>query len=257
MQVERDYHLGVKRSLAAFLLPLVLLLVPVMTAQINGVPASVTSIGFGGNFNRVPGVPASITSVGPFGLVPSNRFVPPTSFVGPNNLIIPNNLVSNPFLRVRPNPPLFRHRPRHDHNGFFGGVPVVAVPYAVPVAVPVEDYGEDSSEVPESEYQGGPTIFDRRGPGSRQPNMPSTPEQPAASAPAAAQPEPVAEQPTTVLVFNDGHELEIQNYAIVGDTLFDMTPGHRRRVLLSELNLPATSQKNEDRGVGFVVPGAK
>lgn len=257
MLAERGYHSGVKRSLAAFLLPWAMLLVPVMTAQINGVPASVTSIGFGGNFNRVPGVPAGITSIGPFGLVPSNRFVPPTSFVGPNNLIIPNNFVSNPFLRGRPNPPLFRHHPRHDHNRFFGGVPVVAVPYALPVAVPVEDYGEDTSEVPESEYQGGPTIFDRRGPGSRQPNVPSAPQQQAVAAPPASQPEPVAEQPTTVLVFNDGHELEIQNYAIVGDTLFDMTPGHRRRVLLSELNLPATSQKNENRGVDFAVPRAK
>jgi hypothetical protein len=36
-------------------------------AQINGVPASVTSLGFGGENNPNPGVRASVTSLGPNG----------------------------------------------------------------------------------------------------------------------------------------------------------------------------------------------
>ena len=36
-------------------------------AQINGVPASVTSYGFGGSNNPTPGVRASVTSLGPNG----------------------------------------------------------------------------------------------------------------------------------------------------------------------------------------------
>jgi len=37
------------------------------SAQINGVPASVTSFGFGGKANPTPGVRASVTSLGPNG----------------------------------------------------------------------------------------------------------------------------------------------------------------------------------------------
>src|SRR5258708_25496876 len=36
-------------------------------AQIHGVPASVTSLGFGGSDNPTPGVRASVTSLGPNG----------------------------------------------------------------------------------------------------------------------------------------------------------------------------------------------
>ena len=36
-------------------------------AQIHGVPASVTSFGFGGSDNPTPGVRASVTSLGPNG----------------------------------------------------------------------------------------------------------------------------------------------------------------------------------------------
>jgi hypothetical protein len=67
-------------------------------------------------------------------------------------------------------------------------------------------------------------------------------------------PEPVSNQPDTVLVFKDGHQLEVANYAIVGSTLFDLTDGHRRKIPLSELDLIATGKQNDDRGVDFQVP---
>ena len=129
------------------------------------------------------------------------------------------------------------------------------VPYAVPVAVPAEsqDYEND-------QYNGGPTIFDRRGPGTAaQPayapqSQPESQTQVVASAPAATSNDTTSDQPPTVLVFKDGHQVETQNYAIIGDTLYDMTPGHRRKVPLSELDLNATAQQNEDRGTDFKVP---
>jgi hypothetical protein len=40
----------------------------------------------------------------------------------------------------------------------------------------------------------------------------------------------------------------------VGDTLFDLTDGHRRKILLSELDLAGTSKQNDDRGVDFQLP---
>lgn len=65
------------------------------------------------------------------------------------------------------------------------------------------------------------------------------------------------EQPIkpTVLVFRDRHQLEVGNYAIVGETLYYFAPQQRRKVTLSELDLPATVQVNEERGVEFRVPG--
>jgi hypothetical protein len=58
----------------------------------------------------------------------------------------------------------------------------------------------------------------------------------------------------TILVFKDGHEIEVANYAIVGQTLYDLTTGHHRKIALSDLDLPATEQKNDDRGVAFQLP---
>ncbi|MGH9493566.1 MAG: hypothetical protein ACRD3B_01110, partial [Candidatus Sulfotelmatobacter sp.] len=61
---------------------------------------------------------------------------------------------------------------------------------------------------------------------------------------------------STTLVFRDGHTLDIGNYAIVGQTLFDMTPGHSRHIALAELNLDATRQKNDEHGVFFQLPAS-
>lgn len=60
-------------------------------------------------------------------------------------------------------------------------------------------------------------------------------------------------QPTE-LVFRDKHTEEVQNYAIVGGTLYDLTDGHRRKIPLASLDLTATAKQNDDRGVDFQVP---
>jgi len=59
-----------------------------------------------------------------------------------------------------------------------------------------------------------------------------------------------------VLVFKDGHQLDVSNYAIVGNTLFDLTPGHSRRIALADLNLDGTRQQNEERGILFELPAS-
>jgi hypothetical protein len=66
--------------------------------------------------------------------------------------------------------------------------------------------------------------------------------------------EPVVAQLATVLVFKDGHRSEVVNYAIVGDTLFDFTEDRARKILLADLDLAATREANDDRGVEFKVP---
>ena len=136
------------------------------------------------------------------------------------------------------------------------------MPYTPVIVVQSQD------EEPEEDYSGGPTIFDRRGSGrtgrdwdaSRYEDryadrirrdegerQPASPEQ-------VALPTPLADQPLTILVFKDGHQLEVQNYAVIADVLYDLTPGHRRKVALAELDLSATAAQNDDRGVVFALP---
>jgi hypothetical protein len=64
------------------------------------------------------------------------------------------------------------------------------------------------------------------------------------------------QQPTTTLVFKDGHQIEIANYAIVSQTLYDLTPGHPRKIALADLDLPATEKQNDDNGVTFALPSS-
>jgi hypothetical protein len=63
--------------------------------------------------------------------------------------------------------------------------------------------------------------------------------------------------PATVLVFRDEHKQEIHNYAIVGQTLWNFNPQHTQKIPLSDLDIPATTKENEDRGVDFRLPGAR
>ena len=63
--------------------------------------------------------------------------------------------------------------------------------------------------------------------------------------------------PTTVLIFRDQHKKEVQNYAIVGQTLWSFAPQHTEKIPLAELDIPATQKANEDRGVDFRLPAAQ
>ena len=218
---------------------LVLLPTSTASAQVNGMPASVTSPGFGGR--QVNGLAPSVTSLGPRGFTPA---FPTCCFRG--------------VSPARPNPLLNFHH--HHHNGSFlpwGGA-VYAVPY-----YGYYSSGDDTAETPPDEqYNGGPTVFDRRGPGpspapatyaSGTHSESALPQPLPAPAP---QPEatPAPEQPQTVLVFKDGHQLEVANYAIVGSTLYDLIGGRRHKISLADLDLTATAKQNDDRGIDFQVP---
>jgi hypothetical protein len=77
------------------------------------------------------------------------------------------------------------------------------------------------------------------------------------AAPAASHSVPAAsEQPQTVLVFRDGHSIEVRNYAVIGQTLYYFSDGYRHRIALEDLDLDATKKQNDDRGVDFQVPSA-
>lgn len=183
---------------------------------------------------------------------------------------------ANPFFP----PSIGFHHHRGGFNNFGGGFNnfggVIAVPYAVPVYP--YPYGYDTSYQDQQNMQDqqdaadaqqeppAPTIFERRA--RRTVPAPDTASYAADSeiaAPQAAAPDtnaavtaaatqPKAAEPTSVLIFRDGHQLEVENYAIVGDTLYDLTPGHPRKIALASVDVPATVQANDDRGIVFRVP---
>jgi len=147
------------------------------------------------------------------------------------------------------------HHRHHTAEGTAYYPYVYGVP--VPYAVDVND-ADNSSDDDDPEYQGGPTIFDRRGSGRDSYVPPSYPgpahAQDASADQSRSDPAPDPPQPPTTLVFKDGRQLEVSNYAIVSQTLYDLTPGHPRKIALADLDLPATQKQNDDRGVVFQLP---
>jgi hypothetical protein len=64
------------------------------------------------------------------------------------------------------------------------------------------------------------------------------------------------EAENTILVFRDGHQVTIQNYAVAGNTLWILSEHAAKKVVIADLDVPATQQANEKNGVEFRVPGA-
>lgn len=155
-------------------------------------------------------------------------------------------------------------------GGFAGGYPVF-VPYYSPEFVPVVPMTEDSTS---SDYSLPPQdqIVGSQGGGSsimyagqRHATMapPPAPQsadlrqsRPQQIQPVAQQepPAPIPPQDTTVLVFKDGHKLDVTNYAIQGETLFNFSGKGPRRIALADLDLKATTKINDDNGVQFRLP---
>jgi len=236
MSCSVEYHDAVRRSFPASIAVLALLaaclfLTPPAHAQINGAPSSVTSPGFGGR--AVNGPPASVTSLGPRGYSSNSR----ESF----STTVPGVHHGNGQ----------HHHYRNGYGEYY--VPPLYYGYPVPYADDQGQAGDNADD--DADYQGGPTIFDRRGQGERSyiPPVQDVPT-PHAGQPDESLSDPAPAQDPTLLVFKDGHSLEVGNYAIVGSTLYDLTPGHSRKVPLAELDLAATQKQNDDRGVIFQLP---
>ncbi len=155
------------------------------------------------------------------------------------------------------------------YNGYHGGHGYRSGgwAYAVPYYYPVDNsaYGYD--------YVGGagPDLYSGPPVGPNDPGLHMVVEQPPARpysegeaypqayAPAAP-PEPPAPAPVdvkpgdpTVLVFRNGHQQEVTNYAIMGDSLYVFDQA-RKKIALADLDIPATVKANDDRGVEFNLP---
>jgi hypothetical protein len=219
------------------------------------------------NVSAQAGSPAAHINIAP----PTGSVAPRTGSVAPPTaafgnggfgLTALNSILGHGVPHSPKNPPI---RP---HNGGYpylqnSGAGIAYYPYFYPVAVP---YADDTSgdqttdqaddaeaqDVPGGSAWGAqdeyaPPIYNG-------PMRPYDQERQDAEFSQAVDPAPEAPQPATTLVFKDGHQLEVENYAIVGETLYDLTPGHVRKVALASLDLEATEKQNDDRGVIFQLP---
>jgi hypothetical protein len=139
---------------------------------------------------------------------------------------------------------------RHFGGAFFNGVPAFYYPY-----YPL--FGYDSSYYqPEQPEYSTPNVVYVPVP---DPNLyRQTEPQATAPAPPPERAKPVPDAPPdkgdpTVLVFRDGHTKEVSNYAIMGQTLWVFS-GRTAKIALADLDIPATRQANEDRGISFRIP---
>jgi hypothetical protein len=251
------------RFLLSFLLVFSVVACLPARAQINGVPASVTSFGFGGSNNPNPGVRASVTSLGPNGYGGSRPVF--------------GNCCANFFFPANQNQGLFfggqssghhfsgrqssgRHHRHGDRSDFPVGVSEpayipYAVPYAVPYDVPYDEEGDDDSV--DVDYVRAPGPRNAEPPIKRADAREFARKADASAKPTPSEPEePVTAQPSTVLIFKDGHKSDVINYAIVGDTLFDFDAGRTHKILLADLDLAATRKANDDHGVDFQIPAS-
>lgn len=156
-----------------------------------------------------------------------------------------SGVVEKPVKGVRPSVTTVGPSPHFWENccSAFGFIEPVYIAYAVPYA-PQDDDG-----TPDVDYVHAPG--QRNADGAADGDFASEGD---ASIPEEPKEEPVTVQAPTVLVFKDGHQSDVLNYAIVGDTLFDFAPDHTRRIPLTDLDLIATHKANDDRGVDFQIP---
>jgi hypothetical protein len=70
----------------------------------------------------------------------------------------------------------------------------------------------------------------------------------------AEEPSSTTESEPTELIFRDKHTEDVENYAIMGQSLWVLTSGEAKRIPLSDLDVAATKKVNQDRGVEFKIP---
>jgi hypothetical protein len=204
-------------------------------AQVNGVPPSLTSMGFGGR--PINGIPPSVTSMdfGKKALIGAKG--------NGNNWSIFEDCCSDFFFPAKQGLPLTAgHKRRHRHGDRGDFAIGIMEPVYVPAVVPYAP-DDDADDPADADASQSPVPLP---PGKRPPHRITAPD---------ADPEAsVTVQPSTVLVFKDGHHSDVINYAIVGDMLFEFADGRTRKIQLAELDLPATQKANDDRGVDFQIP---
>jgi hypothetical protein len=210
-----------------------------VAAQVNGIPPSVTSL----QYHLppfLPNVPPSVTSVGPYGYSYGHSY---------------------PYV---PHSGLYSGHHGYGHGSSNeNGSGAWIVPYYVPM------FGDPSGGYDPGTGGSGPYLYsgppqddppdhvvvdmlpDRRGP------PPAEDDDTAQSMPTQSSSASYAlPVDSTVLVFRDGHQQKVTNYAIMGQTVY-VFDSRTQKIGLGDLDVPATIKLNDDRGVEFQLPKAK
>lgn len=252
MSTRLRYYLPMRRVLAVVAVIVGMMAVPVLEAQINGTRPSVTSLG--GSPIFPPGPPASVTSLGPRGYTPNFR--------NPNCCF--------DFRTPHHGGHVGSHGNGSGRDGFSGGrygygvgvLPLYSMPYSYgygDVVDPVDDSMEQAYgpvAPPQRTDQASPSQqYNDERLGRLEQQMDDMENTPSKSQAGSSTPRiPVADQPDTVLVFRDGHSIQVKNYAIVGDTIYDFSEGARHKIAIADLDLGATEKQNDARGLDFRLP---
>lgn len=168
---------------------------------------------------------------------------------------LPGGFAHSGHVAVGPSAPA-HHRPdnrgNHRRNSAYGygyGY-VYGVPYYMPYYDAEGDQPEEQTPPQQvSQPRNGTTIFEHNGQVAQDEDRYAAREERSEPAPGNN----VAPLAPTVLVFRDGHQQEIDSYAIAGSKLIVL--GERpQKISLSDLDLDATAKLNDDRGVDFKLP---
>ena len=156
--------------------------------------------------------------------------------------------VRNPnFLRVRPQRAIVVPQPYGIYSPFYWPSPVYASSvYAAPVYSSLSEPQQINQNQFQLEYEVR-RLTEEVGRLREEQTLrysPPPPSPPAVEAPAIP----------TVLVFRDGHRVEILNYAIVGQTLWVLDEKTSNKISISDLDLETTRRENRSRGVRFPLP---
>ena len=63
----------------------------------------------------------------------------------------------------------------------------------------------------------------------------------------------IEQSPATLLIFRDGRQEEVRNFAIMGDSLYVLSD-KRQRIALADLDVEKTIQANDERGITIRLP---
>jgi hypothetical protein len=176
---------------------------------------------------------------------------------------------------------------RHDHfrnrnqgfGGFGGGYPIYYNPYGYDDTGAMEQPAANNYEQPVEDEGPGLTVFERRrdyqligdSPQYRREQdqrygehytdsredrkiAETEPSDKSTKETTVKAPEEVV---STILIFRDGSHREIRNYALMGSSIYDLSvkPGQgKMKILLADLDIPATIAANDLRGIDFKLP---
>ncbi|HMF90539.1 MAG TPA: hypothetical protein VKL40_07830 [Candidatus Angelobacter sp.] len=177
--------------------------------------------------------------------------------------------------------PTFHQFGIHKHNQFFPQVPVFYPIYAPaydpfayqPVADPMVSQGVQPEPAPDNEaamvrsedalrqayLQGARDALaeEQRGRQDARDLMASRSAPPPVKpkvADSEAKPSEPDDSPSTVFIFKDGRQIETKNYAIMGQTLYDISGPVVKKIQLADLDAAATIKANDDRGITVKLP---